>query len=175
MNPIANFQLVFTNSSHQPYTPKQPRFFRVKDSIREILPEIELAPKNPQTFFFFFDWLGFRVRPSHPWFEMLDAVGVRIPLHLDVRWLITSHDQSRGFNAIGGVRESGVAHSFFAARFFDAGFLPKPVNSELNSFSSPTCPLKYSFMNCERRNLNAIGATVLRSSTLTSARSSAAA
>src|SRR5688572_31188477 len=106
---------------------------------------------------------------------MLDVFTDGIGKQLHIGWLITAYDQPLRFNAIGRVRKFGVAHFFFDARFFCAGLLPKPVNSELNSFSSPTCPLKYSFMNCERRNRNAIGATTFRSSRLTSSRSSAAA
>src|SRR5687768_16564997 len=109
---------------------------------------------------------------------MLDVFTDRIGKHLHIGWLITPYDQPLCFNAIGRVREFGVAHFVFDARFagfFGAGLLPKPANSELNSFSSPTCPLKYSFMNCERRNRNAIGATTFTSSRLTSSRSSAAA
>src|SRR5688572_27254589 len=69
--------------------------------------------------------------------------------------------------------EFQVVH--FLDFFFVEGFLSKPFSKTFISFSSPICPLKYSFIYCERRNRNAIAATALRSSMLTSSRPSAAA
>src|SRR5512138_473352 len=113
--------------------------------------------------------------PRHPWLKMFETFSNRRSQRLDIIRLITAHDESVCFDAIGGIFDELLGHFFFVDFLLEVGFLLNAPNSADNSFSSPTCPLKYSFMNCERRSRNAIGATALRSSVVTSSRPSAAA
>src|SRR5688572_2349245 len=175
MNPVTDLEFAFPQSRMQARPAEQSGFLEVENAIHEILPEVKHAAKAFEAFELDLDGLRFAVRPGHPRAQMIYAFGHRVRQHLHIRRVIAPHDEPSGLDAIGWVGKCRGAHFFLVARRFERWFLANPPSSEVSSFSSLDRPLRYSLMNSERRRRNAIGATALRSSIVTSLRASAAA
>ena len=174
VDPVADLQLIVAQARVQACPTQLAGPFLVEDPIDIILLEVEHTAEPFDPCHLHFEWLRLGMGPGHPGLEMFDVFSDRLGEQRCIGRFIAAHHQARCLDPVGGIGDVGLAHFFLDAFLRGFGFrkLFRRVDS---SFSSPICPLKYSFIKWERRKRRAMGATSARSEISTSSRPSAAA